>query len=42
MRSYSQAKVTQAAAIKRNPLLPFSHTFGLKVVNHPANPGGLQ
>ena len=25
----SHAKVTYAAAFKRNPLLPFSHTFGL-------------
>ena len=25
----SHAKVTQAAAFKHNPLLPFSHTFGI-------------
>ena len=25
----SYEKVTQATTIKRNPLLPFSHTFGL-------------
>ena len=25
----SHAKVTQGAAFKRDPLLPFSHTFGL-------------
>ena len=27
----SHAKVTQAAAFKHNPLLPFSHTFGLNM-----------
>ena len=27
----SHAKVTYAAALKRNPVLPFSHTFGLNM-----------
>ena len=31
-RESSDAKVMQATAVKRNPLLPFSHTFGLNTV----------
>ena len=29
----SHAKVTQEDAFKRNPLLPFSHTFGLNTTS---------